>query len=82
MDQDRLKHMYEKVLFTTYEQPFYIKEFNVVETHQYDNLINEWIPDSYHIFILLSGERSIVNEYDMTKLLESIFGYECTVDFH
>ena len=81
MDQDRLKRMYEKVLETSFDHPIIIKEFRALQTHQYNIIQNEWVPDSYGIFILLDGDRTRVKEYDITVLLEGIFGFECVIDF-
>ena len=81
MDQDRLKQMYEKVLETSFDKPIMVKEFRALQTHEYDTIQNKWVPDSYSVFVLLDGDRSMVKEYDITVLLEGMFGFECVIDF-
>ena len=51
MDQDRLKKLYQRLLDESYDNRLSITEFRALRTHSYDNEKNEWIPDSYSVFI-------------------------------
>ena len=63
MDQDRLKKMYQNLLDESYDKRYVIDEFRALPTQTYDNEKNEWVPDSYSVFIMLDDSK-----YDL-KLL-------------
>ena len=82
MDQDRLKKIYQKLLDESYDNRLSITEFRALRTHSYDNEKNEWIPDSYSVFILIKDNNpEQLGLTDIHTRLEGMIGYECIVDF-
>ena len=53
MDQDRLKKMYQNLLDESYDKRYIIDEFRALPTQVYDTEKNEWVPDSYILFVFL-----------------------------
>lgn len=60
-----------------------ISEFRVLPTHQYDNEKREWVPDSHSLFLVVKRKSSmeIQRAIELEKVLESMLGLECVVDF-
>ena len=65
-----------------YDNRMVITEFRALPTQSYDNEINEWVPDSHSIFIVLRDKNpASLRELGITNLLEGMFGFECIIDF-
>jgi hypothetical protein len=59
-----------------------INDMVVVPTQKYSEDINEWIPDSYSLFIQIQKGSVTLNRPNETEsFLESLLGFECCVDF-
>jgi hypothetical protein len=82
MDQDRLKKMYQNLLDESYDKRYVIDEFRALPTQTYDNEKNEWVPDSYSVFIMLDDKYpQNIRELGICEKLESVFGFEGVIDF-
>jgi hypothetical protein len=82
MDQDRLKKMYQNLLDESYDKRYIIDEFRALPTQVYDTEKNEWVPDSYSVFIMLDDKQNQnIRELGICEKLEGIFGFECCLDF-
>jgi hypothetical protein len=57
-------------------------ELVVIPTQKFDEKINEWVPDSYSLFIQIRKGSVILDRPGETEsFLESLLGFECCVDF-
>ena len=82
MDKDRLKKIVETSLVSHFGDDLLINDMVVVPTQKYSEDINEWIPDSYSLFIQIKKGSVILNRPgEMECFLESLLGFECCVDF-
>lgn len=79
MDKGRLTKLIQTALDTSYEG-VKISEINYVSKKKYDGKLNEWVDDSFSIFLTLIRP---INEYPsgVEQFLESLLGFECCVDF-
>ena len=82
MDQNKLRKMYQTLLDDSYNNRIVITEFRALPTQVYDNEKNEWVHDSYSVFIMLRDKNpESLRELGICNLLEGMFGFECVVDF-
>jgi hypothetical protein len=82
MDKDRLKKIVETSLVSHFGDDLLINDMVVVPTQKYSEDINEWIPDSYSLFIQIQKGSVTLNRPNETEsFLESLLGFECCVDF-
>lgn len=81
MDKDRLKKLCSSALDISFPQ-LIISEFVVIPTFKYDNNQNDWVPDSYSLFVHFNRNGEISDRpRDVEFFLESLLGFECCVDF-
>jgi hypothetical protein len=80
MDQNRLRKICEIALDTSYSGVT-ISEFQALPTQKYDEISNEWIPDSYSLFIILKKSPVDHDFRNVEFFLESLLGFETCVDF-
>jgi hypothetical protein len=93
MDKNRLKKLCELALEP---RNVIISEFTAIPTQKFDEEKNEWVPDSYSLFLMLKRKvepnlekvggdityQSISSEFQgIEVLLEGLLGFECCVDF-
>jgi hypothetical protein len=76
MDQNKLKKLCELALES---REITIKEFLALPTNKYDEEVEEWVHDSYTLFMTLEDTNN--NRKGTTNLLEGLFGFECVVNF-
>jgi hypothetical protein len=81
MDQDRLKKLIQSALDTSYDESLLITEFRALPTHSYDNEKGEWVPDSHSLFLVVKKTKDCENCKNVSRLIESVIGFECVVDF-
>ena len=92
MDQsNRIKELVRDSLDTSFGGGILIKEMVVLPTQKFNEEINEWVPDSYTIFLSVKDNRpdqpdfyhyvSDDPRYRLSNFLESLLGFECCVDF-
>jgi hypothetical protein len=60
-----------------------IVDFEIRKTYKYVEETENWVDDSYSIFIQLevSYECSLQKLYHVEKYLNALFGFECCIDF-
>jgi hypothetical protein len=83
MDKDRVKKLCETVLDISFSGTT-LKDFEMLPTFQYDNVLEKWVPDSYSLFIHISSPNLREKSYgpvQIKKTLEGLLGFECCVDF-
>ena len=93
LNVDKLKKLCELVLES---RDVIISEFTAIPTQKFDEEKNEWVPDSYSLFLMLKRKvepnlekvggdityQSISSEFQgIELLLEGLLGFECCVDF-
>lgn len=93
MDESRLKQLCESALDTSFSGVS-IMEFRALPTHKWDDEVNEWVPDSFSLFIILKKpsenyDEKDYNHFDSSRnfqggvenFLESFLGFDVCVDF-
>lgn len=95
MDQsNRIKELVRDSLDTSFGGGVLIDDMVVLPTHKYDDILSEWIPDSYTIFLSIKkttdpkmneesygfGGTFIDQSKRITDFLEGFLGYEVCVD--
>ena len=80
MDENKLKKIIQSALDISFDS-LTIVDFNVIPTNKWDENVTKWVPDSYSLF--LGVKQSLRLEYprDIEFFVESLFGFECCVDF-
>jgi hypothetical protein len=81
MNQNRMKKLCELALES---RKLTIVEFRMLPTNTFDNEKNEWVPDSYSLFLTLKRKENLDGSPESTNvvmMLESLFGFECCVDY-
>jgi hypothetical protein len=81
MDESRLKKVVQSALDISYDQSLEISEFRALQTHSYDNIKGEWVPDSYSLFLVVKKLKDYDDLRNVSTLIESVIGFECVVDF-
>ena len=63
---------------------FKVKDFEIRKTFKYENETQDWVEDSYAIFIQVDRNEDGEQPYnwDVETFLTSLFGFECCVDFY
>jgi hypothetical protein len=81
MDKIRLKKLCESALNMSYPS-LMISDFEVIPTFKYDDTQNDWVPDSFSLFVGIkrNGELMILPN-GVERFLERLLGLECCVDF-
>jgi hypothetical protein len=89
----RIKRIVESSLDTSFGGEISIVDMVILPTQKYDEVSNDWIPDSHSIFLNLKDKRNPENNpdyyhlvsdhpsYKVSTMLESLLGFECIVDF-
>lgn len=87
MDESRLKKVVQSALDISYSGVT-IREFRMLETNKLDDNTGKWVPDSYALFMDLNRVNvnredyiEMSNERKVERLLESVLGFECSVNF-
>ena len=92
MDQNKLRKICESALDISYNGVI-LTEFRALPTQKFDEKSNEWVPDSYSLFIVLKKPPVDYKDqnYVFTKdaesyrgvenFLESLLGFDVCVDF-
>jgi len=89
----RIKRIVESSLDTSFGGEISIVSLQILPTQKYDEESKKWVPDSHSIFLNLKDKRNSENNpdyyhfvsdhpsYEVSRLLESLLGFECCVDF-
>lgn len=92
----KIRRVIEISLDSSYGDNFNISELIILPTQKYDEKVNDWIPDSFTIFLSLKRKGTTEKKPDffhfesqgnsgdirsVTNFLESLLGLECCVDF-
>ena len=79
---DRIKRVVETSLKSSFGDVISISDMVVLPTQKFDEMINDWIPDSYSLFVQIKKGSVILDRPgQMESFLESLLGFECCVDF-
>lgn len=79
---NRIKRVVESSLNTSFGGDISIVDMTVLPTHKHDEETNEWIPDSYSLFVQIRKGSVVLNRPgEVESFLESMLGFECCVDF-
>jgi hypothetical protein len=60
----RIKRIVESSLDTSFGGEISIVDMVILPTQKYDELTNDWIPDSHSIFLNLKDKRNLENNPD------------------
>jgi hypothetical protein len=62
---------------------FKVKDFEIRKTFKYENETQDWVDDSYSIFIQVcdTDKGDVKKLYDVESYLTSLFGFEFCIDF-
>jgi hypothetical protein len=78
----RIKRVIEISLKSSFGDVISISDMVVLPTQKFDEMTNDWIPDSYSLFVQIKKGSVILNRPgEMESFLESLLGFECCVDF-
>ena len=78
----RIKRIVESSLNTSFGGDISIADMTILPTQKYDEETNEWVPDSYSLFIQIRKGSVVLNRPgEVGSFLESLLGFECCVDF-
>lgn len=79
---NRIKTLVESSLNTSFGGGISISEIIVLPTQKFDDILNEWIPDSFTVFVSIQKNTTdFVDIREITNLVEGILGFEVCVDF-
>ena len=79
---NRIKRVVESSLNTSFGGDISIADMTILPTQKYDEETNEWVPDSYSLFVQIRKGSVILNRPgEVESFLESLLGFECCVDF-
>lgn len=81
MVESRIK----KVCMSAMESRFpelVVKDFEIRKTFKYEKIKEDWVEDSYSVFIQVVVDKNDKDYYtwDVETFLTSLFGFECCVD--
>ena len=89
MDKNRLVKLCEKILKINYKE-LEILELHAIPKYKFDYSSNDWIPDTFAIFITMckshsdsddtNKEKKIISGGQIQNFLEGVLGLECSVD--
>ena len=92
----KIKRIVESALDTSFGEEISINDMMVLPTQKFDETTNEWVPDSYTVFLSLKrkgvtekkeqyfhyeSQGNFVDIRKVTNFIESLLGLECCVDF-
>ena len=78
----RIERIVKSSLNTSFGGDISIVDMTVLPTHKHDEETNEWIPDSYTLFLQLrKGSVILTRPREVESFLESMLGFECCVEF-
>jgi hypothetical protein len=85
----RIKRLVESSLKSSFGDELSINEVVILPTQKYDEGVKEWVPDSHTLFLSLKritpphyeSQGHFAEARKVTAFLESLFGFECCVDF-
>lgn len=81
MVEDKLKKICLKALKNSFPN-LEVVDMVVLPTYLHDEIKDDWVPDSHTFFIQLKkNENGVDTVMDVTNFLNSLFGFECCVDF-
>jgi len=81
MDQDKLKKLCLSALDISFPK-LKVSDFVVVPTFKYDDSVNDWVPDSYSLFVQVNRNgENLDRPREVENFLESLLGFDCCVDF-
>jgi hypothetical protein len=80
MDENKLKKIIQSALDISFDS-LTIVDFNVIPTNKWDENVTKWVPDSYSLFLGVKQSLRLDNPKDIEFFVESLFGFECCVDF-
>lgn len=62
---------------------FIVKDFEIRKTFKYESETQNWVSDSYTLFIQVNRNKDNpqLYNYDVENFLTALFGFECCVDF-
>jgi hypothetical protein len=82
MDKNSIRKLCESFIGTTYSGST-ICDFDMTPTFKYDESLNEWVPDSFAVFIQIKSplQRESLRPTNVQETLEGLLGFECCVDF-
>jgi hypothetical protein len=82
MDKVRLKKICDSALEFSHPS-LTISDFEVIPTFKYDDTKNNWVPDSFSLFVGVKRKGYFLDtpQGEVEKFLESLLGFECCVDF-
>ena len=90
---DKIKQLVKKSLDTSFGDRILVEEIHILPTQKFHEQSNEWIPDSFSIFLSLKDKRTSEEKpdfyhfesddpkYKVSFLLEKLLGFEVCVDF-
>ena len=59
-----------------------VSDFVVIPTFKYDDSQNDWVPDSYSLFVQVNRNGETLDRpIEVENFLESLLGFDCCVDF-
>jgi hypothetical protein len=81
MDKNRLKKVCQSALEISFPS-LKISDFEVIPTFKYCESQNDWVPDSYSLFVGIKRDGEFLDRpMGVEGFLESLLGLECCVDF-
>lgn len=81
MVEDNLKKICVKALKKSFPN-LEVVDMVILQTYRHDELKDDWFKDSHTFFIQLKkNEIGVDTVMDVTNFLQSLFGFECCVDF-
>lgn len=82
MNKNKLKKLCEVALETSYPS-LKISDFEMIPTFKYDESQNDWIDDSFSLFIQVKrvGDEILDQQKQVELFLESLLGFDCCLDF-
>lgn len=84
---ERIKRLVESSFELSYGDSLQIREMVILPTQKYDQVSDQWLPDSHTIFLSIknkSGSPYLKSNFtinEVTNFLESLLNLECCVDF-
>lgn len=79
---DRIKRVVETSLKSSFGDVISISDMVVLPTQKFDEMINDWVPDSFSLFLQIQKGSIILDRpRQIESFLESLLGFECCVDF-
>lgn len=82
MVEIRIKKIFLSAMATRFPK-FKVKDFEIRKTFKYEEKTQNWVSDSYTMFIQVDRNEDSPQTYcyDVENFLTALFGFECCVDF-